>query len=330
MRLLMMVVCVVSCIQLWLLPTASANSQAHLTTFTGGAIAVDNTKITHLVFIDLWRSYEGQGDETLVASLPETFLQRSQQIWIQPEINVTKAQLTEFQQFYPQIQPLVLDHNFTVMRSHNIWQAPYHVLLQDGVQLFAGNGEALNHYITTTFAVGAPLQRDTNGGTLPALAAGTTPLPVASSKTVADNGKRKAPVKPLPGDPAPEFALQTMTGEAVSLSSLRQGLTHEQPLSLVFLDSLCPMPHFPDCEAKLARLNQLVASEPERRWLGVVSSFYVSEESVKQFRQQFALKLPFVFDRGNKLFKRYDVYATPYQIDINREGVIESRTENLH
>ena len=137
-------------------------------------------------------------------------------------------------------------------------------------------------------------------------------------------------VKPRAGTNAPVFALQTLTGKRLSLSTALAGLTNDQPLSLVFIDTLCPMPQFPGCEQKLAQLSRLVLNDPERHWLGVVNSYYVSENTARQFAKKFALKLPLVFDHDNRIFKAYDVYATPYQIDISRDGLIESRSDRLH
>ena len=106
-------------------------------------------------------------------------------------------------------------------------------------------------------------------------------------------------------------------------------LTAEKPLSLVFLDTLCPMPHFPGCEDKIAQLNQLVASTPERQWVGVVNSYYVNAEAVEPFRQRFNLTLPLIFDHEHKVFDAFEVHATPYQIDIGIGGVLKSRGDQI-
>jgi len=122
-----------------------------LRSFNGQAITLDNTKITHLVFIDVWRAYSWQGDDKIVAALPAIFLKQSQQIWIQPEINVTKAQLTEFQQALTHITPLVLDTRFNLMRSLNIWSSPFHVLIQGNKRLFSGDAAALTSFVKNRF-----------------------------------------------------------------------------------------------------------------------------------------------------------------------------------
>ena len=90
------------------------------------------------------------------------------------------------------------------------------------------------------------------------------------------------------------------------------------------------MPHFPNCEAKLGQLNELINTNDSRQWLGVVSSYYVNEEYAQQFAEKFSLKLPLLFDHDNSIFKSYQVYASPYHIKVNRQGVIESRSDLLN
>ena len=125
----------------------------NLQTFTGQSIAIDENKLTHLVFIDVWRSYEGKGDEEMIAALPEEFLAQSQQIWIQPEINVTAAQLTEFQQYFSQVKPLVIDKQFALMRSLNVWQSPFHVVIQGNKNIFSGDATALTNFIAKKYSI---------------------------------------------------------------------------------------------------------------------------------------------------------------------------------
>jgi peroxiredoxin len=56
----------------------------------------------------------------------------------------------------------------------------------------------------------------------------------------------------------------------------------------------------------------------------------VSEEIVQQFRAKFKLTLPLVFDADNQIYQSYGVHASPYQIDISRDGNIRSRGAEMH
>jgi len=294
---------------------------SNLQTFTEQSIYVDKKKLTHLVFIDLWRSYEGKGDEAMIAALPDEFLAKSQQIWIQPEINVTKSQLVEFQQYFSKVKPLVVDKQFALMRALNVWQSPFHVLIQGNKKVFSGDAEALSDFIAKRYSVAV-----------------TKVQPIIKSKedeiqlkNVIQKSKKVAKThKPLAGGSAPKFSAKTLTGSKVTLAGALTRLTDKKPLNLIFLDSLCPMPQFPDCEAKIAKLNKLVKADSSRQWLAVVNSYYVNEEFVQDFVKKFSLDIPVLFDHDNTIYRAYDVYASPYQVKVNRQGLIESRSALLN
>jgi len=297
-----------------------------LKTFDGQSIELESSKLTHLIFQEIWSSYEGLGEEGRVAELPKLFLTNSQQVWVQPGINITQAQLAEYQGYFPQVKPLVLDRGYRLIRSMGGWDLPLHVILKDGKKIFSGNGEELTayskQYFSTQVAADQWLKTDANALAMNVKSSVDSTvlnisLPDASNKQYS---------KPEEGDKAPLFTAKTMTGKTVSL----MGLSYNKPLSLVFLDSLCPMPHFPGCEAQIEQLGDLVASDDSRVWLGIVSSFYVNEEVVQQFRDKFELTLPLVFDIDNKIFQSYGVHASPYQIDINHDGSIRSRGDEIH
>ncbi len=255
----------------------------HLRTYKGTAISLDSSKLTHWVFMDLWASYEGGGDEQLIAQLPEQFNRQIRRVWVQPELNVTAAQLQDFQQAYPTVKPLVLDHGYRLMREHKVWQSPYHILTDNGVEVFRGTGQALSRYVHKRL------------------------------------GKKHR--KPLGGDKAPDFVSTSLSGETIALPQL----LHSKPLNLVFIDALCPMPHFPHCEAQIEQLNKQVARDKDNHWLAVINSYYVDEPLTRDFVARFALKLPVIFDRDNSISKAYGVFASPYQVAINRDGTITSR-----
>ena len=306
---------------------------SNLETFNGQSILVDNDKITHFVFIDLWRSYEGSGDEKMIASLPQEFLQQSQQIWLQPQVNVTKAQLSEFQQYFPQVTPLILDVKFSLMRTLEVWQSPYHVLLKNNEILFSGDAEALLNFIAKkhSVAVVGVLSADSvSNENKPQNMVYTQSSPIISDSLSKIERKPVKPYKPTVGDKAPGFSAATLSRKKVTLADALVKLSDSKPLNLVFIDALCPMPHFPDCEGKLAQVNELVKADSSRQWMGVVNSYYVNEEFAQQFAEKFSLKLPLIFDQDNEIYRAYDVYASPYLIKINRQGLIESRSDVLN
>jgi peroxiredoxin len=298
----------------------------HLQTFDGQSIILEKGKLTHLIFQEIWRSYNGQGEEALVAALPKAFIDRSQKVWVQPGINVTDAQLIEFQGYFPQVAPLVLDNGFSLLRSIGDWDLPLHVILKDGKKLFSGNGDELKALSDKYFS-----SSDTISNWFNSNAKVNEKIMVREEKNkpvkfITAEAAKLRYHKPEEGDKAPLFTAETMAGNTISL----MGLAYNKPVSLVFVDSLCPMPQFPDCETKLATLNNLVANDASREWIGVVSSYYVSDEIAQQFRDKFQLKMPLIFDTDNQIYQSYGVHASPYQIDINRDGTIRSRGANIH
>lgn len=312
---------------------------ANLKTFSGETIVVDKTKITHLVFIDLWRSYEGKGDEKIIASLPMTFLQQSQQLWLQPEVNVTKAQLAEFQQYFPKVTPLIFDQQFSLMRALQVWQSPFHVLVKDNKKVFSGDSKALLNFISNKYSTSINsniISNTTSSDSVNTekmgadIIAKEQVIPEVLLKEGNKSIKPKKPNKPIVGDKAPQFSARTLAGKKVTLAGALVKLNNRKPLNLVFIDALCPMPHFPDCEAKLTHVNTLMKADNTRQWLGVVNSYYVNEEFAQQFADKFSLELPLIFDQDNTIYRAYDVYASPYQIKVNQQGVIESRSEILN
>ena len=301
-----------------------------LKTFDGQSLTLKEDTVTHFIFQNIWSSYEGQGEEARVAALPKNFLANSQQIWVQPDLNVTEAQLAEYQGYFPQVAPLVLDRGFNLMRSFGGWDLPLHIILKNGKKVFSGGGDELSTLSKAHFSSSVAM-RDwlSTNVTVASNANETNTVKVGRIKTAKFTITEAANshyYKPEKGDQAPLFTGKTMSGNSVSLI----GLSYNKPLSLVFVDSLCPMPHFPDCEAKLKILNDLVANDTSREWIGIVSSYYVNEEIAQQFRDKYQLKMPLIFDTDNQIFQSYGVHASPYQIDIDSEGIIRSRGAKIH
>lgn len=296
---------------------AQAAMVSDLKTFNGSALTVERNKLTHLVFMDAWSIYGGSGDDTLVYQLPANFLQHSQQIWIQPAMNVTLAQLEEFQGYFPKVSPLVLDHEFKLMRGFGIWNSPHHVLLQGDKAVFSGDNEELQGYTSKHFSSDKSLAL-WRKSSQPKV---NTALAAKSVETVEFSKATSRYKKPAVGSKAPSVTATTLSGGKVSASSLLQ----DKPVTLVFVDALCPMPQLPGCEAKLASLNEKIAADDSRHWVGVISSYYVSEDVARVFSDKFKLSLPLIFDTDNKIFKAFDVHATPYVIDLSSDGLIASR-----
>ncbi len=272
------------------------------TTYNHRAIDLEPGKLTHLVFMDIWDIYAGQGIEQNVAQLPADFLESSQQIWVQPHINVTRAQMAEFQQYYPAVQPLVLDRGYQLMRQNNAWSRPYHVLLDDGKPVFSGTTHALYRHLSVPETSSAASHTPANAAieNVNSLLSGNAPTRYK---------------RPEVGEAAPVFHATTLDNRVFSLA---QWAKSSNPVNLIFLDSLCPIPHLPGCEATIKDLVHDIESNPQQHWLGVVNSFYVDASAVTAFANKHQLKIPLIFDEGNRIFHQYGVSATPYTVVLNQ------------
>ena len=280
-----------------------------LKSYKGQQLVLDKTKVQHLVFMNIWDTYEGNGAELEINELPELFKQQAQQIWVQPEINVTLAQLHEFQSYYPSFTPLILDKEFALMRALNVWDTPYHVLIQNGQTKFSGNTAQLRAHLNIA-------SKPTNSRTQ------ATPSPIKSGGNSVYN-------KLVTGNKAPNFQGLTLRGKQIDLATALSTLQQSESLNLVFLDALCPMPHFPNCEAKLLELKTSVTTEDKQNWLGIMSSFYIDKDMAKAFANKFELHFPIVFDLDNKIFEQMSVHSAPYLIQLDSAATVQYRGTEL-
>ncbi|WP_105167283.1 peroxiredoxin family protein [Pseudoalteromonas sp. T1lg23B] len=281
-----------------------------LQTVDGNVIAIDHKQTTHFIFSDIWAMYNGGGDVDIEKVLPNSFLTSTKRVWIQPQFNVTEVQIKKFQGYFPQIKPLVLDKELTLMRKMGVWDRPYHVLVQNDEITFSGNTDELKQHLGLKTNKAQP---DVSAKTEPATKEATHVKDVKLLKHI------------KVGDPIAHFAKTTITNDKLDSQSLLAKLEHGQKLNLVFMDSLCPMPKFPNCAAQLEQLKKQIENNSEDLWVGIANSFYVDANYVKQFADKFALDLPIIFDQDNEIFKAYNVYSTPYKIEVNKLGIIDKR-----
>lgn len=112
--------------------------------------------------------------------------------------------------------------------------------------------------------------------------------------------------------------LETMDGRKHSL------FQENQHVRLIFLDALCPMPHFPDCEKNIETIRRKIDSNNDHAYV-IYNSFYVSPEEAQLFSEKQRLNLPAVFDHQQTLFDQLGVYSTPYLIILTKDGGIHYR-----
>lgn len=96
----------------------------------------------------------------------------------------------------------------------------------------------------------------------------------------------------------------------------------EGEVTLIFLDALCPMPHFPGCEDFLQSINEYAPNKGATTY-AVFNTLYVDEATVNDFAQKHNIVFPIIIDGDMSLHDEYGVYATPYVISLNAGQVTE-------
>ena len=117
---------------------------------------------------------------------------------------------------------------------------------------------------------------------------------------------------PLRGHPAPEFSLQTLDGEALSLSELRG-----QAIVLNFWATWCP-----PCRAEMPELQ--AAYQAYRSGGLVVLGVNQAEEApvVRAYLEELGLTFPVVLDANYEAASLYAVNSLPTTFFIDRDGII--------
>lgn len=121
------------------------------------------------------------------------------------------------------------------------------------------------------------------------------------------------------GEKAPNFTLQTMGGEEVSLSDFKG-----KKVMINFWATWCP-----PCRAETPHLVNYYNENAEKENFEILSVNAMSTESssdkVSEFIEQYKMKFPVVVDPRGELVKKYEVLNFPTSFFINTEGVIQEK-----
>ncbi len=121
---------------------------------------------------------------------------------------------------------------------------------------------------------------------------------------------------PREGFPAPDFTLDTLGGQAATLS------TYRGKVVIVNLWASWCGP----CRAEMPALQTVYATNRERglEVLAVNSTFQDGEADAQAFAQNLGLTFPILLDRDGAVSQRYLLRALPSTFFIDRKGVIRS------
>jgi peroxiredoxin len=132
-------------------------------------------------------------------------------------------------------------------------------------------------------------------------------------------GDKKKMQGPVPGDPAPTFALQDQTGKTVSLDELKGKV-----VVLEWFNEECPyvVKHY-----KGGHMNQLAAKYADKDvvWLAIDSTNGKSVSNVKAIATEWKIERPILLDGSGQVGKSYGSKNTPTMYIIDKEGKVAYR-----
>ncbi|WP_058308802.1 peroxiredoxin family protein [Gracilibacillus massiliensis] len=118
------------------------------------------------------------------------------------------------------------------------------------------------------------------------------------------------------GNVAPNFELQTLAGETVSLADFRG-----KPVMLNFWATWCP-----PCRAEMPDMQQF-HEDTDITILAInLTTTEASEEDVPAFKEEFGLDFTIPMDRENKVSDLYQIRPIPTSYIIDKNGVIKFYT----
>ncbi len=119
---------------------------------------------------------------------------------------------------------------------------------------------------------------------------------------------------PRAGFQAPDFSLETLDGEVITLTDLRG-----QPLLINFWTSWCP-----PCRAEMPALQKTFEDYRERGYLvlGVNSSHQDSILEATAFARENQLSFPLLWDYQGEVSNLYQVQALPTSFFVDPSGKI--------
>jgi cytochrome c biogenesis protein CcmG/thiol:disulfide interchange protein DsbE len=127
-------------------------------------------------------------------------------------------------------------------------------------------------------------------------------------------GGSSAPPSPQVGFGAPDFTLDSLSGDPITLTDLRG-----QVVVLNFWASWCP-----PCRAEMPAMNTVYQKFHDQGLvvLGVNTTYQDDEASARTALRDWGLTFPIVFDRDGTPSRQYRIQAMPTTFFVGRDGVI--------
>ncbi len=122
----------------------------------------------------------------------------------------------------------------------------------------------------------------------------------------------KPNVSPRPGYAPPDFSLQSLDGQTISLSAQKG-----KPVVLVFVASWCEV-----CREEMPMMVEAFRAHRIHAvvFLGVDS--FEDRAHVQRFREEFQIPFPLLLDADGAVASRFEVKGTPTNLFIDRSGMV--------
>lgn len=126
-------------------------------------------------------------------------------------------------------------------------------------------------------------------------------------------GRSQRPPSPQVGFAAPDFSLETLDGETVTLSDLRG-----QVVLVNFWATWCP-----PCRKEMPAIQQLYEQYQGQGFTVLAVDLQESKAEVATFTAQMGLTFPILIDSGGQVFSQYGVRALPSTFFVDPNGIIQ-------
>ena len=117
------------------------------------------------------------------------------------------------------------------------------------------------------------------------------------------------------GEPAPDFKLQNLDGQYISLSDLRG-----KPVLINFWATWCP-----PCRDEMPYLQKIYEEWSGKGLVVLAIDIGESHSKVKEFLKTHNLSLPVLLDTKENVGRKYNITAIPTSFLIDSDGVIREK-----
>ena len=138
-------------------------------------------------------------------------------------------------------------------------------------------------------------------------------LIVLGSLTTACQSNESPSEAPEVGKRAPDFQLNTLDGQSVSLSDLKG-----KPVLINFWATWCS-----PCVYEMPYIQQIYDEWQERGLVLLAINIGESSSQAAEFMQQHNLSFPVLLDREGNIAQKYNIRGIPTTFFIDRDGIIQ-------